>query len=200
MILFEPPRDKTNKVTVRPAKTQISLGIRPVWSESLLSAWRKLGSLATHWAQAKTLIRLGGCPGISESSLGAHATLLVLSWGGSFFLLKFCFAEKFILSFVSKCPFNLSDFVLVWLNLAKNEHNFQEISLEWGWKGAEAQNLHSEDSNQPAHPRILIRAFAVYLKKHNALGPCLPIDFQGKTNAWMCRLIWVLCHFIIWRR
>ena len=26
----EPPRDKTNKVDVRPAKTQISLGIRPV--------------------------------------------------------------------------------------------------------------------------------------------------------------------------
>ena len=31
----------------------------------------------------KTLIRLGGCPGWSESSLGAHATLLVLSWGSS---------------------------------------------------------------------------------------------------------------------
>ena len=31
---FEPPHDKTNKVTVCPAKTQISLGIRPVLSES----------------------------------------------------------------------------------------------------------------------------------------------------------------------
>ena len=30
-----------------PAKTQISLGIHPVWSKSSLSAWRKLGSLAT---------------------------------------------------------------------------------------------------------------------------------------------------------
>ena len=28
---FEPPHDKTNKMSVRPAKTQISLGIRPVW-------------------------------------------------------------------------------------------------------------------------------------------------------------------------
>ena len=28
--------DKTNKMTARPAKTQISLGIRPVWSEPLL--------------------------------------------------------------------------------------------------------------------------------------------------------------------
>ena len=26
----EPPHDKTNKMTVRPAKTQIILGIRPV--------------------------------------------------------------------------------------------------------------------------------------------------------------------------
>ena len=27
---YEPRHDKTSKVTVRPAKTQISLGIRPV--------------------------------------------------------------------------------------------------------------------------------------------------------------------------
>ena len=32
---------------------------------------------------AKTLIRLGGCLGWSESSLGTHATLLVLSWVSS---------------------------------------------------------------------------------------------------------------------
>ena len=37
---FEPPHNKTNKMTVRPAKTQISLGIRPVWSEySLCAQW-----------------------------------------------------------------------------------------------------------------------------------------------------------------
>ena len=29
---YEPPHDKTNKMTVRPAKTQISLDIHPVWS------------------------------------------------------------------------------------------------------------------------------------------------------------------------
>ena len=39
---------KPTKWHVRPAKTQIILGIRPVWPESLLSAWRNLGSLATH--------------------------------------------------------------------------------------------------------------------------------------------------------
>ena len=36
----EQPHDKTNKMAVRPAKTRISLGILPVWSES---------SLCTQW-------------------------------------------------------------------------------------------------------------------------------------------------------
>ena len=33
---------QNQQTDVCPAKTQICLGIRPVWSESLLSAWRKL--------------------------------------------------------------------------------------------------------------------------------------------------------------
>ena len=36
--IIEPPHDKSNKMTVHSAKTQISLGIRPVWSESSLYA------------------------------------------------------------------------------------------------------------------------------------------------------------------
>ena len=35
---FEPPHDKPTKWPVRPAKTQLSLDIRPVWSESSLCA------------------------------------------------------------------------------------------------------------------------------------------------------------------
>ena len=37
---YEPRHDKTNKMSVRTAKTQISLGIGPVWSESSLCAKR----------------------------------------------------------------------------------------------------------------------------------------------------------------
>ena len=44
---------KPTKWPVRPVRTPISLGICPVWSESSLSTWRKLGSLATHWVQSK---------------------------------------------------------------------------------------------------------------------------------------------------
>ena len=93
-MLFEPSRDKTNKVSVRPVKTQISLGIRPVWSESSLSAWRNLVPLATHWAHS---IVFAGC----------RATLLVLSRGGSFvdvncqfYGQKVCFTKQQPLSFL----------------------------------------------------------------------------------------------------
>ena len=58
----EPRHDKTNKLAVRPTKTQISLGIRPVWSESSLSAWRKLGSFATHWAHSEDSDQTGRPP------------------------------------------------------------------------------------------------------------------------------------------
>ena len=95
VIKFEPPHDKTNKRTMRPVKTQISLGIRPVWSESsLCTQWVATDPSFLHgdrkdWSD----IRLGGCPGWSKSLLGAHAILLVLSWGGSFHIIWYLNAD-----------------------------------------------------------------------------------------------------------
>ena len=80
----EPRRDKTYMVSVRPAKTQISLGIRPVWSESSLSAWRKLGSLATHWVHSEDSDQTGRMPRLIWVFTGRTLILLVLSWCGSF--------------------------------------------------------------------------------------------------------------------
>ena len=87
-------RDKTNKVSVCPAKTQIGLGmcpaktqiglgIRPVWSESSLSAWRKLEPLATHWAHSEDSDQTAPMPRLIWVFAGCTATLLVLSWGSS---------------------------------------------------------------------------------------------------------------------
>ena len=70
--LFEPRHNKTSKVTVRPAKTQMSLGIRPV--------------LRT----AETLIRLGGCPGWSESSLGVKPFRWFCYVGAHFLIFLLC--------------------------------------------------------------------------------------------------------------
>ena len=70
---------QNDRSALRLAKTQISLGMCPVWTVSSLSARRKIRSLATHWRTAKTLIH----PVWSESSLGIQVILLILSWGGS---------------------------------------------------------------------------------------------------------------------
>ena len=52
---------------VRPAKTQISLGIHPVWSESSPSAWRSLGPNSYPLSAQQRQIRLGECQSWSES-------------------------------------------------------------------------------------------------------------------------------------
>ena len=71
---YEPPHDKTNKVTVRPAKTQIRLGKRPpslirVFAVRMKKDWVLRNTLSAQ----RRLIRLGGCPGWSESSQGAQS-------------------------------------------------------------------------------------------------------------------------------
>ena len=76
--------DKTNNVTVHPVKTQISLGICPVWSESLLSAWKKLGSLATHWVHSEDSDQTGRMPRLVWVFSGCTLILLVLSCRGSY--------------------------------------------------------------------------------------------------------------------
>ena len=79
--LYEPWHDKTNKMSVRPAKTQISLGIHPVWSESSLSEWRKFGFLATHWAHSKVADQTGWLPRlISLRWAHTHFVGFVMSW------------------------------------------------------------------------------------------------------------------------
>ena len=83
LLRIEPPHDKTNKVSVRLAKTQISLDIRPVWSESSLSAGRKLRSLATHWAHSEDSDQTGRMPRLIRVFAGRTLTLLVLSCRGS---------------------------------------------------------------------------------------------------------------------
>ena len=74
----EPRHDKTNELSVCPAKTQISLGIRPVWTESSLGAWRKLRSLATHWAHSEDSDQTGRMPRLILVFTGCTVTLLVV--------------------------------------------------------------------------------------------------------------------------
>ena len=74
---------KPTKWHVRPVMTQISLGIRPVWSETLLSPWRKLRSLANHWAHSENSDQTGQMPRLIWIFAGCTVILLVLLWGSS---------------------------------------------------------------------------------------------------------------------
>ena len=88
---FEPPHDKTNKMICAPAKSQISLSIRPVGSESSLCAWRNLGSshVANHWAHSEDSDQTGRMPRLIWVFAGRTSFLLVSSWGDSFVFIRF---------------------------------------------------------------------------------------------------------------
>ena len=81
---FELRHDKTNRMSVCSAKTEISLGIRPVWSDSSLSAWRKLVSSATHWAHSEDSDQTGRMPRLIRVFSRRRVILLVLSCRGSY--------------------------------------------------------------------------------------------------------------------
>ena len=68
---------------MQPAKTQISLGIRPVWSESLLcTRWVAKDPSFLH-ADNKDSDQTGWMPRLIWVFAGHTVILLVLSWGGS---------------------------------------------------------------------------------------------------------------------
>ena len=49
----EPRHGKTDKMTFAPSEDSDQPDHPPSWAESLLFAWRKLGSLATQWMHSK---------------------------------------------------------------------------------------------------------------------------------------------------
>ena len=69
---------KPTKWPVRPVKTQISLGIRPVWSESFLTAWRNIGPLTTYWAHSKGYDQTGWMPRLIQDFAGHPAQFVGL--------------------------------------------------------------------------------------------------------------------------
>ena len=82
-LVFEPRHDKTNKMSVRPARTQISLGIRPVWSESSLCAqWVANDPRFLH-ADSEDSDQTGRMPRLIWVFAGRTVILLVLSCRGS---------------------------------------------------------------------------------------------------------------------
>ena len=91
--VYELRHDKTNKVTVRPAKTQISLGTRQACSESSLCAqWVVTDPNFLH-ADSEDSDQTG-CPGWSESSL-AHRSFCWFCHEAAHIVLLLC--QTFVL-------------------------------------------------------------------------------------------------------
>ena len=80
----EPRHDKPNKMCVPQAKTQISLGICPVWSESsLCTLWVAKDSMFLH-ANSENSDQTGRMPMLIWVFAGRTLILLVLSCPSSF--------------------------------------------------------------------------------------------------------------------
>ena len=87
---------KPTKWHLCPLKTQICLDIRPVRSESSLSAWRKLGSWDTSWAHSE-----------DSDQTRRMSRLICLSWAHSHFV-------GFVMMQLTLCH-NLTYSTLQWL-------------------------------------------------------------------------------------
>ena len=114
---------KPTKWYVRPAKTQISLGIHPV-SESSLSAWRKLGSLAAHRTHSEDSGQTGRMPKLIWVLAGRtdHFFCFVVRW------LKWNEVhENFCVRQYKKLSINLSRWGKPHDELGKNERSVLEI-------------------------------------------------------------------------
>ena len=80
---------KPTKWHVRPAKTRISLGIRPVWSESSLCDQCVAKGPSFLHVDSEDSDQTGRMPRLIWVFVGAHTILLVLSWGGSIGLVTY---------------------------------------------------------------------------------------------------------------
>ena len=172
---YEPTRDKTNKVSVRPAKTQISLGIRPVWSESSLCAqWVAKDPSFLH-ADSEDSDQTGRMPRLIWDFAGCTLPLLVLSRGSSYIdALKkyqwgmlysaavdaiFCSSRCYILQHLSDLGLH---FVKVPISLGINPVWSETLLFALRSLGSLATHWeHSKDSDQTGRMPRLISVFGV---------------------------------------
>ena len=72
---------KTNKIAFEPNEASDQPAIRPVWSESTLSAWEKPASFTTHWAYKEDSDHTGRMSRLIWLFTGRASILLFLSRG-----------------------------------------------------------------------------------------------------------------------
>ena len=178
-------------MSVHPAKTQFSLGIRPVWSESSLCAqWVAKGPRFLH-ADSEDSDQPGRMPRLNWVFAGRTLTLLVLSCRGSYcFAFSYCFVYPTDTS--SDKPSHAM--YLVWKLFSKftMKTSFSAYGIRLFEPAHDKTNKvtcsSSKDLDQPWHPSSLIRVFAVCMKKAWVLS--YPFSLQRRLIR--------LCHCAGW--
>ena len=172
---------KPTKWFVRPAKIQISLGIHPVWSESSLSAWRKLGSLATHWAHSEDWSEV---PPLKP-------------WGASFKALWPPFPSR-------KISCNKSTYMQTWRSVYDELYVFycncvQEncCNRELGCQGKSFTKSDSITFTCPTSHRSYFQAYEfttdLWMSRCDVIGKAVP---KGRNKLWDYRIL-CSCSFHI---
>ena len=83
ILVYEPAHDKTNKMDVRPAKTQLSFGIQLVRSEFSLCAQWKAKDPSFLYVDSEDSDQTGRMPKLISVFAG-RTILLVMSCAGSY--------------------------------------------------------------------------------------------------------------------
>ena len=83
------PTNMSHRMTEQQSGMCGQRRLRSAWAsalsdQSLLSAWRKLGFSATHWAHSEGSDQPGHPSSLIRVFAGRTVILLVLSWGGSY--------------------------------------------------------------------------------------------------------------------
>ena len=125
---------KPTKRHVHPTKTQINLGIHPVWSESSVSAWRLLGTQSFCWfgmRQLSCMIMLLGL-------------VIFNAWPISFSLLHFVQSQPMLMPFLL-CTFTFTSLHITlflgrlrpikWLTSTWRAHSGGNWQLPLGYNG-----------------------------------------------------------------
>ena len=119
---------------------------------------------------AKTLSRRGGCPGWSESSLGAHI-LLVVSWGGS----------NSIISVSDHCLFIYSSESETWIPLSNGKSWIASVTyITSSLKG----NDRSPESNVPSSNLIKKKTQKKTNKNNNNIKKKKKKKKKKNTSKW----------------
>ena len=153
---YEPPHDKTNKMTLRPAKTQTRMP-RLIW----VFAGRRVILLVLSWSHSNVLIiqiNTVVCPLYSHNTDCSVQRVKLLSQN----LLSYSKGYRHD-TFETDPAKTLANVNLTLLQKCLKYYRSYKYDRNWAtsWQNQQCGCAPSEDSDQPGHPPRLIRVFAV---------------------------------------